>query len=136
MPASEPNYDAYPGLCPFRLQHHDEACPEFRTGPEFRYRILVGGKTFAEGMFRAKRPTLAAAEISTCLFPEQRRAVGAEIQVLDARDGRLLAVERAERRTFRDRTVTTWQRQPLPETAPIGATVPALPATVPEPAPA
>ena len=136
MPASEPNYEDYPGLSPMRLRHHDEACPEFRTGHEFKYRIVIGGKTFAEGMFRAKRAKLAAAEITTCLFSEQRRTVGAEIQVLDAQDGRLLAVERAERRTFRDRTVTTWQHQPLPEAAPLRAAAQALPATVPEPAPA
>ena len=136
MPASEPNYYAFPGLSPMRLRHHDEACPEFRTGPEFKYRIVIGGETFAEGTFRAKQAKIAAVDISTCLFSEQRRTVGAEIQVLDPRDGRLLAVKRAERRTFRDRTVTTWQHQPLPEAAPLRAAAQALPATVPEPAPA
>jgi len=134
MPASEPNYNAFPGLSPMRLRHHDEACPEFRTGREFKYRIVIGGETFAEGTFRAKQAKIAAVDISTCLFSEQRRTVGAEIQVLDPRDGRLLAVKRAERRTFRDRTVTTWQHQPLPAAAPVAATAPALPATVPAPA--
>ena len=136
MPASAPNYDDYPGLSPMRLRHHDEACPEFRTGREFKYRIVIGGETFAEGTFRANQAKIAAVDISTCLFSEQRRTVGAEIQVLDPRDGRLLAVKRAERRTFRDRTVTTWQHQPLPEAAPIETTAPTAPTTVPEPAPA
>ena len=129
MPASEPNYEDYPGLSPMRLRHHDEECPEFRTGPEFKYRIVIDGKTFAEGTFRAKRAKTAALDISTCLFSEQRRTVGAEIQVLDPRDARLLAVRRAERRTYSGDTVTTWQYQPLPEAAPIETTAPA---TVPE----
>lgn len=128
MPASEPNYYAFPGLSPMRLRHHDEACPEFRTGPEFKYRIVICGKTFAEGTFRAKRAKTAALDISTCLFSEQRRTVGAEIQVLDPRDARLLAVRRAERRTYSGDTVTTWQYQPLPEAAPIETTPPPVPA--------
>ena len=132
MPASEPNYYAFPGLSPMRLRHHDEACPEFRTGPEFKYRIVIGGETFAEGTFRAKQAKIAAVDISTCLFSEQRRTVGAEIQVLDPRDARLLAVRRAERRTYSGDTVTTWQYQPLPEAAPIETTAPTAPATVPE----
>ena len=136
MPASEPNYDDFPGLSPMRLRGHDEACPEFRTGPEFKYRIVIGGETFAEGTFRAKRAKTAALDISTCLFSEQRRTAGAEIQVLDPRDGRLLAVRRAERRTYSGDTVTTWQHQPLPAAAPVETTVPALPVPVPEPAPA
>lgn len=107
MQASAPNYDDYPGLSPMRLRDHDEAAPDFRTGLEFRYRILIGGEIFAEGTFRAKRAKTAAVYIYTCLFSQQRRTIGAEIQVLDARDGRLLAAERAERRTYGGKTVTT-----------------------------
>ena len=125
MQASAPNYYDYPGLSPMRLRHHDEATPRFRTGREFRYRILIGGEIFAEGTFRGDEPRGVATEISTCLFSQQRRTVGAEIQVLDLRDGRLLAAERAERLTFRDKTVTTWQRVPLPESPPEGASIPA-----------
>ncbi len=133
MQASAPNYDDYPGLSPMRLRHHAEAAPDFRTGREFRYRIVIGGEIFAEGTFRARQAKTAAVYISTCLFSQQRRTVGAEVQVLDARDGSLLAAERAERRTYRDKTVTTWQRVPLPEAPPEGATSPALPASVPVP---
>ena len=136
MPASEPNYDDYPGLSPMRLRGHDRTCPEFRTGPEFKYRIVIDGKTFAEGKFRGDKPAGVATDISTCLFSEQRRTVGAEIQVLDPRDGRLLAVRRAERRTYSGDTVTTWQHQALPAAAPVETTVPALPVAAPEPAPA
>ena len=132
MPASEPNYDDYPGLSPMRLRGHDEVCPEFRTGPEFKYRIVIDGKTFAEGTFRGDKPAGVATDISTCLFSEQRRTVGAEIQVLDPRDGRLLAVRRAERRTYSGDTVTTWQHQPLLEAAPIATSAPTAPTTVPE----
>ena len=131
MPASAPNYYEYPGLSPMRLRHHDQRAPEFRTGRAFRYRILIGGETFAEGMFRGDTPRGVATDISTCLFSEQRRTVGAEVQVLDAQDGRLLAACRAERRTYRDKTVTTWQRVPLSEPAPLAASAPALPASVP-----
>lgn len=136
MQASAPNHCEFPGLSPMRLRHHDEVAPEFRAGREFRYRILIGGETFAEGTFRATRAKMAAVDISTCLFSEQRRTVGAEVQVLDARDGRLLAARRAERRTYGGETVTTWQRVPLPESPPAGASAPALPPSVPALAPA
>lgn len=133
MQASAPNYDDYPGLSPMRLRHHAEATPEFRAGREFRYRIVIGGETFAEGTFRGDTPRGVATDISTCLFSQQRRIAGAEIQVLDPRDRRVLAVRRAERRTYRDKTVTTWQHRPLPEPSPLAATAPALPASVPAP---
>lgn len=128
MQSSAPNYEDYPGLSPMRLRQHDEVAPEFRAGREFRYRILIGGEIFAEGTFRANRAKTAAVDISTCLFSEQRRTLGAEVQVLDMRDGRVLAVRRAERRTYSGDTVTTWQRASLPEAASAGASTPAVPA--------
>lgn len=134
MQASAPNHYGYPGLSPMRLRHHDEACAAFRTGREFRYRIVIDGETFAEGTFRGDEPRGVATYISTCLFSEQRRTPGAEIQVLDPRDERVLAVRRAERRTFRDKTVTTWQHQPLAEPSPLAASAPARPASVAAPA--
>ena len=130
MPASAPNYDAYPGLSPMRLRHHDESCAEFRTGRAFRYRILIGGETFAEGTFRGDTPRGVAMDISTCLFSEQRRTVGAEVRILDAQGGRPLAARRAERRTYSGKTVTTWQRVEPPESAPLAASAPALPTPV------
>lgn len=136
MQASAPNHDEHPGLSPMRLRHHAEASPAFRTGREFRYRIVIDGEIFAEGTFRGDEPRGVATYISTCLFSEQRRTPGAEIQVLDPRDERVLAVRRAERRTYRDKTVTTWQHQPRPETSPLAASAPALPASVAAPAPA
>ncbi len=124
MQASAPNYYDYPGLSPMRLRQHDALAPEFREGREFRYRIVIGGEIFAEGTFRANRAKTAAVDISTCLFSEQRRTVGAEVQVLDARDSRVLAVRRAERRTYSGDTVTTWQHVPPPEAVPTAASTP------------
>lgn len=136
MQASAPNHDEHPGLSPMRLRHHAAASAAFREGREFRYRIVIDGEIFAEGTFRGDKPRGVATDISTCLFSEQRRTVGAEIQVLDPRDDRVLAAERAERHTFGGKTVTTWQRVPLPEAPPAGASAPAPPASVPAPAPA
>ena len=136
MPASAPNYDDYPGLSPMRLRGLDKKVPEFRTGCAFRYRIRIGGETFAEGTIRSTDAKMAAVDAASCLFSEQRRTVGATVQILDPQDGRLLAAERAERRTFGGDTVTTWQRVPLPEPSPLAASAPALPAPVAAPAPA
>lgn len=136
MQASAPKHDEHPGLSPMRLRHHAEASPEFRTGREFRYRIVIAGEIFAEGTFRGDEPRGVATDISTCLFSQQRWTPGAEIQILDPRDARVLAVRRAERRTYRDKTVTTWQHQPLAEPSPLAASAPARPASVAAPAPA
>ena len=136
MQASAPNYYGYPGLSPMRLRHHDKACAEFRTGRVFRYRILIGGETFAEGTIRAQDAKRAAIDVTTCLFSKERRTVGAEVQAVDAQDSRLLAAARAERRTYGGDTVTTWQSVDLPEPAPLAASAPALPASVAAPAPA